>query len=219
MRSDEDEDLVRGGEAAEVALPGRKTSSASGSRTTAACASLSGTMWSASPCHHRTGALRRQAGNPSRGRRVGRRPRWPGSGPWQQDEVVDEHALHLGIVEDLAITLRGGSGVGLGEVVRQREQRQQQRGHRLGQGPRRPPSTGANRRAKSIAPVAMASGPTDGTTPPRTATAATRPLSGGTAAHASAYGPPPERPTTPSRWAPRESATCATSVTHSATDS
>ena len=63
--------------AAEVALlRGVKTSSALGGRATADCASLSGTMWSASPCHHRTGTPpRRQVGSPSRGRRVGRRRR------------------------------------------------------------------------------------------------------------------------------------------------
>ena len=50
--------------------------------------------------------------------------------------------------------------------------------------------------------AAVASGPTDGVTPPSTATAVTRSASAGIPAQASANGPPPERPTTPTLSAP-----------------
>ena len=74
---------------------------------------------------------------------------------------------------------------------------------------------GANRRASAMAPLQVASGPTDGVTPPSTATAATRSRSAGMPAHASAYGPPPDRPTTPSFSAPSTSATWAMSAAQS----
>src|SRR6478609_5340388 len=90
-----------------------------------------------------------------------------------QDDVVDEHPLHLGVAKYPAVTRRSGHGIGLTGVVRERDEGRHQHGHRSGEW----------------------------------------------AAQTNAYGPPPERPTTPNRSAPRASATCATSVAQSATDS
>jgi hypothetical protein len=63
---------------------------------------------------------------------------------------------------------------------------------RRGAPPKR--SSGAIRRPIFIAPPLIASGPRVGATPPSTPTSTTR--SGKPAAHARAYGPPPDRPTT-----------------------
>ena len=82
---------------------------------------------------------------------------------------------------------------------------------------RRLDSSGAKRRVSSTGPVAVVSGPTDGITPPSTATTVTRPASAGTPAQARANGPPPERPIMPSRSAPSASATWAMSAAQSAT--
>src|SRR3954463_3875161 len=132
--SNEGKDLVRGGEAAEVALLGSQDEFGVRQEIDSRLRVPQGhdvVGVAVPPPHRRIDGGQPEA--PVATEKSGVVDDGLESALGDQDDVVDEHSLHLGVAKYPTVTRRSSHGIGLTGVVRERDMRRYQHGHRSGE--------------------------------------------------------------------------------------